>query len=135
MTVIDSRPVEPAASVTTRLVPARVDGNEIAVPCPSWCSLDHVAENPRHVVDVYHFGEYASLEMPREGQSPALLAFARVGMDPFSSNARHREPYLYVEDGACGTDGYQRRGEAQQFARNLMAFAEKVLALSEQLPE
>jgi hypothetical protein len=135
MTVIDSRPTEAAASVTTRLVPALVDGNEIAIPCPSWCSLDHTAEDPRNIVDVYHFGDFADLEMPRIGTSPVLLAFARLGLDPFSSNPRHREPYLYVEDGGGGADGYQRRGEAQQFARNLMAFAGKVLALSEQLPE
>ena len=135
MTVIDSTPPEAAASVTTRLVPARVDGNEIAVPCPPWCTLDHVKENPRQLVDLYHFSEYVGLEMPREDQSPGLLAFARVGMDPFSSNPNRRKPYLYVEDGGGSTDGYQNRSEAQQFARNLMAFAERVLALSEQLPE
>lgn len=135
MTVIDSTPAETAASVTTRLVPARVDGSEIHVSCPTFCSTDHVADNPRQVVDIYHFSDYVGLEMPRLDEAPALLAFARIGMDPFSSTPSRREPYLYVEDGGGSSDSYQRRGEARQFARNLMAFAEQVLAMSEQLPE
>lgn len=134
MTLAQAAPAVPSAPAS-RLVPARVDGNEIHVSCPSWCSLDHVAENPRNIVDLYHFSDYADLEMPRAGQSPALLGFARLGVDPFSPSPEQRTPYLYVEDGGCATDGYQHRAEAQQFARNLIAFAEKVLALSEHLPE
>ena len=130
---------QPASAVPStpaaRLVPARVDGNEIHVSCPSWCATDHIADNPRHLVDIFHFGDFIGLEMPRVGHSPTLLTFARLCVDPYNSDQRQREPYLYVEDGCGGSDGYQRHGEAQQFARNLMAFAQQVLALSEHLPE
>lgn len=139
MTLATPAPNVPAQStvpqITTRLVPARVDGNEIHIACMSWCVTDHVSDNPRNLVDTFHFGEYAGLEMPRAGQSPALLAIARMCSDAFSPDLEKRKPYLYVEDGGGSSDGYQHRGEAQQFARNLMAFAEKVLALSEKLPE
>jgi len=65
----------------------------------------------------------------------ALKATWHTQTAEFAADRLQRAPYLYVEDGGGGADGYQRRSEAQQFARNLMAFAQSVLALSEQLPE
>lgn len=130
MTVIDSQPTEAAASVTTRLVPARVDGNEIAIPCPSWCSLDHIEDNPKNLVDTFHFGDFIDLEMPFAGNSPALVALARLGTDPFNPDPEKRKVFLYVEDGGGSSSGHQRRVEAATFADALEAFADKIRSLA-----
>ena len=130
MTVMDSRSVAPAASVTTGLAPARVDGVEIRIPCPPWCTLDHVADNPKHLVDTFHFGDFVDLEMPLAEHSPALVALVRLGMDPFGSDPEKRKTFLYVEDGGGSECGYQRGVEATVFADALEAFADKIRSLA-----
>lgn len=131
MTVIDSRPAEAAASVTTSLVPARVDGNEVHISCPSsWCTLDHVEDNPKNLVDTFHFGDFIDLEMPLAGNSPALVALARLGSDPFNPDPEKRKTFLYVEDGGGSSSGHQRRVEAAAFADALEAFADKIRSLA-----
>lgn len=131
MTVVEVHIVSTVPQATQPcMVPARVDGTEIQIPCPDWCRMDHVSDNPRNLVDTFHFGEYAGLEMPRAGQSPALLAIARMCSDAFSPDPEKRKAYLYVEDGDGSTGGYQHRAEAELFARNLIAFGEKILEVS-----
>ncbi|MEV5944730.1 hypothetical protein [Streptomyces sp. NPDC051994] len=126
-----STPVAPASEPPTRLVPALVHGQLIHISCPSWCVLDHVAENDRFLEDVYHSGEMVDLEVPRFNGDPALLAFIRLGLDTFGSKPELRLPFLVLEDGAGSGDGvYMRPEQAEEFADGLVAFAERVRAMA-----
>lgn len=130
-TLLPTPTPDPAASVTPRLVPARVDGNEIAIPCPSWCTLDHIEDNPKNLVDTFHFGDFIDLEMPLADDGPALVALARLGTDAFSPDPERRKVFLYVEDGGGSRSGHQRRVEANAFADALEAFAGKIRSLTQ----
>lgn len=123
---------EPTSTSTPpRLVPALVADKPVWIECPSWCVLDHVAENDRFLEDVYHSGEMADLEVPRFNGDPALLAFIRLGLDSFGSKPELRMPFLVLEDGAGSGDGvYMRPEQAEEFADGLVAFAERVRGMA-----
>lgn len=126
--------VQPAAGAAeTRIVPAMIDGQRVWLECFTWCSIDHVRENQKFLVDVWHSGEFADLEAPRRDGTPDLLAYARLGVDPFSSNEAMRRPFLFVEDSSSAQGSYLDAEHAEQFADNLVAFAEKVRAMGRTL--
>jgi len=117
----------------TRIVPAMIDGQRVFIECFSWCTIDHVKENQKFLVDVWHSGEFADLEAPRRDSSPMLMAYARLGVDPFSSDAVMRTPFLFVEDGGSAEGSYMDAEHAEQFADSLVAFAEKIRAMGRAL--
>jgi hypothetical protein len=127
-------PADQAAPLTDkRIVPAMVDGQYVYLECPTWCAIDHVRENQKFLVDVWHSGPFADLESPRRDSTPGLLAYARLGADPFSSNEAMRKPFIFVEDGSSAEGSYMDAEHAEQFADNLVAFAEKVRAMGRSL--
>jgi hypothetical protein len=111
-----------------RIVPARVAGAQVFVSCPSWCVIDHVAAEECHLDDVWHRSEYANLTVPRMGKQPELLAFARLGQDLNSNDPRRRVPHLFVDDGGEGHE--MTIDQADEFADNLIAFADSIRALA-----
>jgi hypothetical protein len=117
----------------TRIVPAMIDGQRVFLECYSWCKIDHVKENQKFLVDVWHSGEFADLEAPRRGDIPDLLAYARLGVDPFSSDEAMRRPFLFIEDGGSAQGSYLDAEHAEQFADNLAAFAEKIRTMGRAL--
>jgi hypothetical protein len=117
----------------TRIVPALIDGQRVFLECPPWCVIDHVKDNQRYIVDVWHSGEFADLEAPRLKSTPSLLAYARLGIDPFSEDADMRRPFIFVEDGNTAEGSYLNAELAEKFADNLAAFAEKVRAMGRSL--
>lgn len=116
-----------------RVVPALIDGQRVFIECFSWCMIDHVKENQKFLVDVWHTGEFADLEAPRRNGTPDLLAYARLGVDPFSSDDAMRRPFLFIEDGGSAEGSYMDAEHAEEFADNLVAFAEKVRAMGRAL--
>ncbi|MDR3081493.1 MAG: hypothetical protein LBV60_11305 [Streptomyces sp.] len=129
-------PVEQSSGSPTRIVPARVDGKPVWLECPEWCVLDHVAQNDRFLDDVYHSGHMVDLEAPRFNGDPVLLAFIRLGLDPFGSQPELRLPFLVLEEGAGSGDGmYMRPEQAEEFADRLVAFAEQVRMLARTIGE
>lgn len=134
-----STTVQPAATTAAPLsaqhiVPALVDGQTVYIECPTtWCTIDHVRDSQKFLVDVWHSGTFADLEAPRRGDTPSLLAYARLGMDPFSEDEAMRRPFIFVEDGSSAEGSYMDAEHAEQFADNLVAFAEKVRSMGRAL--
>lgn len=127
-------PAKQAAPLTDQsIVPALVDGQTVYLPCPTWCSIDHVRENQKFLEDVWHSGDFADLEAPRRHTTPMLLAYARLGLDPFSSDDEMRRPFLFIEDGGSAEGSYLDAEHADQFADNLVAFAEKIRSMARAL--
>lgn len=116
-----------------RIVPAMVDGQSVYLPCPTWCTIDHVAENQKFLVDVWHSGPFTDLEAPRRDNTPMLMAYARLGVDPFSSDDAMRTPFLFVEDGGSAEGAYMDAEHAEQFADNLATFAEQIRGMARAL--
>jgi len=116
-----------------RIVPALIDGQRCYLECPTWCVIDHVRDNQRFIEDVWHSGEFADLEAPRRNGTPDLLAYARLGIDPFSSNEEMRRPFLFIEDGSSAEGSYMDAEHAETFADNLVAFAEKIRTMGRAL--
>jgi hypothetical protein len=109
----------------TRIVPAVVRGEQIFIQCASWCTVDHVANPEGYLVDIWHMGDHANLNVPRMGQSPELMAFASIELDRHSSDPMRQVPFISVEDSSA--DGFDMTPDlADQFAANLEAFAEQI---------
>jgi hypothetical protein len=118
----------PAASVTPRLVPALVNGQQVYIPCPtSWCVTDHVAENERHLEDIAHCGALTDLVVPGE-PGYRLLAHARLGADLFAPESEQQAPFVVIDDRS--EMFHLSPDEADVFADRLTAFAEQVRALA-----
>jgi hypothetical protein len=127
------QPTADQSATSERIVPAMVDGQSVYLPCPAWCVIDHVQENQKFLVDVWHSGPFVDLEVPRRGNTPMLMAYARLGVDPFSSDAAMRTPFLFVEDGGSAEGSYMDAEHAERFADSLVAFAEKIRAMGQAL--
>lgn len=121
----------PSAPLTDQhIVPALVDGQTVYLQCPTWCNVDHVRDSQKFLEDVWHSGTFADLEAPRRNGSPSLLAYARLGLDPFSRDEDMRQPFIFVEDGGSGDGSYMEAEHAEQFADNLEAFAQKIRGMA-----
>lgn len=124
----------PAAPLTTgSIVPALVDGQTVYIQCEAWCTNDHVRDSQKFLEDIWHSGPFADLEAPHRNGTPSVLAYARLGLDPFASDEAMRRPFLFVEDGVSGEGSYMDAEHADQFADNLEAFAAKVRAMGREL--
>jgi hypothetical protein len=109
-------------------VPAVVCGTRIFIECPSWCTVDHVESAEGHIEDVWHGGDYVDLSVPRIGRDSELLAFARIGIDPVSSDPAKRSAFVFVDDGG---EGYEMSpDQADVFADDLERFASQIRAMA-----
>lgn len=130
-TTVQSPADQPAPLTDRHIVPAVIDGHTVHLECPTWCTVDHVRDSQKFLEDVWHSGTFADLEAPRRNGTPSLLAYARLGLDPFSRDEEMRRPFIFVEDGAtCDEGSYMEADHAEQFADNLVAFAEKIRAMA-----
>lgn len=93
------------------------------VSCPSWCTARHYGT--ANALDLGHYGELVDLEMPRAEGDSVLLAYARLTEDCATPT------HLFVENGLEGAT--MGRSEAEAFARNLRAFADRVEAAARTL--
>lgn len=85
-----------------RLVPALIglpgSAQHVWLPCPEWCTQSHSSDRQVAVEDVWHSGDFVDLELPhRDGTE--LLAYFRLGLDPYSSDENKRRPFIFGEDG------------------------------------
>lgn len=112
-----------------RFAPALVRGQQIWIQCPSFCTVDHVADATGHIEDIWHASDHADLIAPTMGQAPELMAFAKIEMDVYSSIPAQRVPFITVADSS--PDGYAMTpADALLFADNLVAFAEKIRSMA-----
>lgn len=121
---------QPAALSDRQIVPALVDGQTVYLECPTWCMIDHVHDSQKFLEDIWHSGTFADLEAPRRNGSPSVIAYARLGLDPFSRDEEMRRPFIFVEDGGSSEGSYMEAEHAEQFADNLEAFAAKIRAMA-----
>ena len=119
MTVATSALIAPEASVTPPAVPAVAPGFRLVpaligregsaqyawLPCPEWCNQDHANDRQVAVEDVWHSGDFVDLNMPHRDGSE-LIAYFRLGLDPFSSDPAKRRPFVYGEDGFTADGRY-----------------------------
>lgn len=128
MTITAQTTTSPAGQPPSRIVPAVVSGTRIYIECPAWCTVDHVDSAENHVEGVWHGGDYANLNVSRIGREPDLLAFARLGIDPGSSDPEKRSAFVFVDDGG---EGYEMSpAQALEFADNLERFAAEIRGMA-----
>jgi hypothetical protein len=118
--------VTPTPSLSPRLVAAVVRGQRIVVPCPSWCVVDHAAEDVAFLEDLSHAGEAAALPVRQFDGSVERILAAQVVQWPF---AREGEAYLSVDADGSGECNQYRAAAALAFADQLVAHAEKIRRL------
>lgn len=85
------------------LVPTRVRGVVAHVPCPSWCVIDHTAENLVDLADLVHYGAELPLLLPSASGGEEAVASVRLAAWPWDSDPEERNPHLVLTDpsGEC----------------------------------
>ena len=112
----------------SRLVPAVISGTRVHIDCPPWCTVDHTSDPGALIEDLSHESDYADLEASIVNKPDGLQLFARLGLDPLSSDPWRRQPFLLI-DGGSGPDDLTLDA-ADEFADNLEAFAAQVRAMA-----
>lgn len=120
-----------AALAGLSIVPALVDGVQVAVACPAaWCTENHTGENTGHLGDVSHTGASVDLYAPSfRGGFDDLFAYAHLTQDLYSKNPKERAAHIRVEDGG-GEESPLTPDQADAFAGNLTVFAGQIRALA-----
>lgn len=117
------------SSTLPRLAPATIHGQRVYVPCEAWCTIDHVDQGAGAIEDIWHSSDTADLSAPRMDFPAEMMAYAKIQQDSFAPDPRKRVPFISVED--ASSVGYDMTpDQADQFADNLEAFAEKIRALA-----
>jgi hypothetical protein len=126
----------PATPVTLpaghRLAPARVGRpgsvQTIAIPCPAWCSQDHVDDWQYDVEDIEHYGPMFGVQVSTILNDTALYEwYGRVNSDPGSSDPRLRAAHVLVGD--CSREDAQLTPDmTDELADELIAFGLKLRA-------
>ena len=119
--VPEQAPVAAASVTPSRIVPALVNAMPVWIECPDWCTIDHVAQNMRHLVDIWHGSDTVSLYEPDDG-NPVLVA--RIGSDPYSTKHERRVPFVAIDDGNDSVNLTPQQAEV--FADSLEVFAARV---------
>jgi hypothetical protein len=139
--IVSAIPVQPSAAGRSlpvlkpgfRLVPTLIGrpGNEATVwiECPEWCTLDHANDRQIALEDVWHSGEFVDLELPHRGGTE-LLAYFRLGLDPYSRDADKRRTFVYAEDGTTPSGYYMEPDHLDAAADRLEVTAAQLRALA-----
>jgi len=99
----------------------------VFLPCPDWCSTNHVSEWVHFIEDVDHTGEESAVHIPsfiNEGK-PVYTLSATVGCDSMSSDPRMRAAHVIVGDEGS-VDAYLTPDMASEAADGLRKLAAKL---------
>ena len=99
----------------------------VFLPCPDWCSTNHVSEWVHFIEDVDHTGEEFAVHIPsfiNEGK-PVYTLSATVGCDSMSSDPRMRAAHVIVGDEGS-VDAYLTPDMASEAADGLRKLAAKL---------
>ncbi|MFH8799674.1 DUF6907 domain-containing protein [Streptomyces sp. NPDC017936] len=126
---------QPAIKPGFRLVPTLIgrpsDPNPATVwiECPTWCTLEHANDRQIAIEDVWHSGDFVDLVLPhRDGTE--LLAYFRLGLDPYSSDADKRRTFVYGEDGEGVHGRYMDPDHIDEMCDRMQAAMEQLRALA-----
>ncbi|MFM9672748.1 DUF6907 domain-containing protein [Streptomyces galilaeus] len=114
------------------IVPAIVNGVQVPVACPAaWCKWEHDGDDAtKHLEDIDHSSADVDLMVPSMATgNDELCAYVHIGQDLYSPDEQMRAPHLRLEDGG-GEATYLTLDQGLEFADRLVAFAEKVRALT-----
>lgn len=92
--VVHTTPMHTTPAAGERAVATIIDGVPTVITCPSWCTLDHAAENFRFIEDVDHVGPETALSVPRHNGDALGILGARLVQTPY---ARQRRAMLSLE--------------------------------------
>lgn len=101
---------QPSIRPGFRLVQALVGRSQdtaalVWIEDPEWCTLRHSSDRVVAVEDIWHTSDFIDLELPhRDGTE--LLAYFRLGLDPYSSDESKRRPFIFAEDGTTANGYY-----------------------------
>ncbi|BBC30031.1 hypothetical protein SGFS_013250 [Streptomyces graminofaciens] len=95
----DHPALAPGFSLVPMLIGRPDNAQYVWGPCPTtWCHIKHDRDRQVAIEDVWHSGDYIDLELPhRDGTE--LLAYFRLGLDPYSADESKRRPFIFAEDG------------------------------------
>lgn len=141
-TALPSIPAQPTAAEQSlptlkpgfRLVPTLIGRPDNAAPvwieCPSWCHIDHANDRQVAIEDVWHSGDFVDLELPhRDGKE--LLAYFRLGLDPYSNDPAKRRTFVYGEDGDAVDGRYMDPQHIRDFCDRTEAAITQLRALAD----
>ncbi|WP_406507617.1 DUF6907 domain-containing protein [Streptomyces sp. NBC_00212] len=131
---IEALPAMPAQPhpAGRRIVPALIDCAPIYVDCPSWCTVDHVAENEGALEDLFHSSDMATLFVAHpEPAGPQPIVTVRLNEDPYLIRRDGRGVNIFID---TGSDPYPVDArQADEFADDLVALAAQVRAMARTL--
>lgn len=116
------------------LVAAVVRGQRIAVPCESWCVVDHAAQDLAFLEDLCHEGEEIALAAPEFDGVTEVLA-ASIRQWPFVQDEDRGMPYLGFDATGAGDVANLAPEAALAFLDQAAAHLEKMRAQVRQLAE
>ncbi|WP_432137629.1 DUF6907 domain-containing protein [Streptomyces sp. bgisy154] len=99
----------------------------VFVPCPDWCTTNHVAEWVHFLEDLDHTGGEHSAQIGSffNGDKPVYTLNTAVGSDPMSSDPQMRAAHVIVGD-AGSVDAYLTPDMADGTADSLERLAAKI---------
>ncbi|KPC61349.1 hypothetical protein ADL35_48950, partial [Streptomyces sp. NRRL WC-3753] len=117
------------AEALPRMAAVFVHDQRTSLECPTWCTVDHAAENPRHLEDVHHEGAPVRLSMPLYNGSETVMV-ARLAQWPFAPGENRGRTYLAVDPDGRDEDAALYRDAALAFADQLAAHAAGIRRLA-----
>ncbi|MFP8944730.1 DUF6907 domain-containing protein [Streptomyces fenghuangensis] len=126
-------PAAEALAQQGRMVPARIAGNLVAIPCPPWCTVDHVEQDARFAEDIYHASPRISLSAPSMTGTTEIVE-AWVSQYPFSRSG-DTAPYLAFDAAGTGEVAELGRDAALAFADQFEAHARRLRDMTASLPD
>jgi hypothetical protein len=122
----------PAVAPGHRLAPVGIGapGPEqkiVFLPCPDFCTTDHVADWVHFIEDVNHTGEELAVRIPSffNGDKPVYSLAAAIGCDPMSRDPQMRAAHVIVGD-TGNVDAYLTPDTADGVADDLVKLAAKL---------
>lgn len=99
----------------------------VFVPCPDWCTTNHLSEWVHFLEDLDHTGEELAVHVPSffNGDKPVYTLSTSVGCDPMSKDPQMRAAHVIVGD-AGSVDAYLTPDMADETAAGLERLAAKL---------
>jgi hypothetical protein len=99
----------------------------VFVPCPDWCTTNHLAEWVHFLEDLDHTGEELAVHVPSffNGDKPVYTLSTSIGCDPMSKDEQMRAAHVIVGD-AGSVDAYLTPEMADETAGGLERLAAKL---------
>lgn len=99
----------------------------VFVPCPDWCTTNHVSDWVHFIEDVDHSGEEFAIHVPSfiNEDKAAYTLSATIGSDSMSSDPQMREAHVIVGDEGS-VDAYLTPDMASEAADDLRKLAAKL---------